>query len=95
MFHNKGNYNKMLKLSDAKNARKIDASFSKQKSSERSEFEVDEQSERSPSSSDMVINFVVQSKIRLWASTSSAESQFTHMLLSLKYGFGYVCFHYV
>ena len=38
-----------LKLPDAKNTRKIDAFFSKQKSSETSDLEVDEQSESRPS----------------------------------------------
>ena len=58
MSHNWQNYNTKLKLSDAKNTRKIDAFFSKQKSSETQELEVDEQSENRPSSSDMVIDFV-------------------------------------
>ena len=41
----------MQKNSDAKNITDIDAFFSKQKSSEESELEVDEQSENRPSSS--------------------------------------------
>ena len=52
MSHNWRNYNKKLKFSDAKNTRMIDAFFSKQKSSETQELEVDEQSENRPSSSD-------------------------------------------
>ena len=60
MSHYWRNYNKILKFSDAKNTRKIDAFFSKQKSSETREFEVDEQSKNRPSSSYMVINFVEQ-----------------------------------
>ena len=59
------NYNKTLKLSDAKNTRKIDTFFSKLKSSETSELEVNEQSESRPLSSDTVINFVEQSESRL------------------------------
>ena len=57
----------------------MDNFFSKQKSSETSELKVDEQSENRPSSSDTVINFIQQSESGLWASTSSAESQFTHV----------------
>ena len=52
MSHNWQNYNKKLKFSGAKNTRKIDAFFSKQKSSETKELEVDEQTEKRPSSSD-------------------------------------------
>ena len=48
--------NKKLKFSDARNTINIDAFFSKQKSSEKSELEVDEQSENRPSSSDTVID---------------------------------------
>ena len=62
MSHNWRNCNKILKFSDAKNTRKIDAFFSKQKSSETWELEVDEQSENKPSSSDTVIDFVEQSE---------------------------------
>ena len=60
MFHNWRDYNKKLKLLDVKNTRRIDAFFSKQKSSETSELEVDEQTESGPSSSDRIINFVKQ-----------------------------------
>ena len=45
MSHNWQNYNKKVKVSDAKNTRKIDSFFSKQKLSETWESEVDEQSE--------------------------------------------------
>ena len=57
----------------------IHAFFSKQKSSETSDSEVDEQSESRLSSSDTVIDFTEQSRSRPLASTSSAESQFTHV----------------
>ena len=80
--HNWRNDNKNLKFSDAENTIHIDAFFSKQKSSEKSELEVDEQSENRPSSSNTVIDFVVQSESRLSASTTSAESQFTHVAKS-------------
>ena len=79
MSHNWRNYDKIPKFSDAKNTRKIDAFFSKQKSSETWELEVDEQSENRPSSSDTVINFVEQSKSRPLASISSAKKQITHV----------------
>ena len=69
------NYDKMDKFSDAKKTRKIDAFFSKQKSSETLEL----QSKRRSSSSDMVIHFMEQSKSRPSASTSLAENQFTHV----------------
>ena len=49
------------------------------KLSERLESDVDKQSENRPPSFDMVIDFVVQSGSRPSASTSSAESQFTHV----------------
>ena len=58
MSHNWRNYNKKLKFSDVKNTRKIDVFFSKQKSSETQELQVDEQSENRPSSSKTVIDFV-------------------------------------
>ena len=67
------------KFSDVENTINIDTFFSKQKSSEKSELQVDEQSENRPSSSNMVIYFVVQSESTLLASTTSAESQFTHV----------------
>ena len=79
MCHNWWNNSKKLKFSDAKNTRKIDAFFSKWKSSETQELEIDEQSENSPSSSDMVIDFVEQNESRPSASTSSTESQFSHV----------------
>ena len=81
MSHNWDHYNKNLKLkfSNAKNTRKIDAFFSKQKSSEKSELKVDDKSENRPSSSNRVIDFVVRSRSRPSASISSAESQFTHV----------------
>ena len=69
--------NKKPKFSGAKNARKINAFFYKQKSSETSELQVDEQSESRPSSSDRVIDFIQQCEGRPSASSSSAESQFT------------------
>ena len=77
MSHNWQNYNKILKISDAKNTRKIDAFFSKQELSETWELEVDEQSENRPSSSDMVIDFVEQSESRPSASISSAKKHIT------------------
>ena len=79
MFHNWRNYNKILKFSDAKNTRNIDTFFSKLKSSETWELEVDEQSENRPSSSDTVIDFVEQSESRPLASISSANKQITHV----------------
>ena len=79
MPHNWRNYNKKLKFSDAKNTRKIDAFFSKQKSRETWELEVDEQSENRPSSSYTVVDFVEQSESRPLASISSAKKQITHV----------------
>ena len=79
MSHNWRNYNKKLKFSDAKNTREIDAFFSKQKSSETWELEVDEQSENRPSSSYTVIDFVEQSESRPLASISSTKKQITHV----------------
>ena len=79
MSHNWRNYNKILKFPGAKNTRKIDAFFFKQKSSETLEFEVDEQSENRPSSSDTVIDFEEQSESRPSASISSAKKQITHV----------------
>ena len=64
MSHNWRNYFKKLKFSDVKNTRKINAFFSKQKSSETWELEVNEQSENRSSSSDMAIDFVDQSESR-------------------------------
>ena len=64
MSRNWRNYIEKLKFSDAKNTRKIDAFFSKQKSSETWELEVDEQTENRPSSSYSVIDFVEQSESR-------------------------------
>ena len=77
MSHNWRNYNKKLKFSDAKNTRKINAFFSKQKSSETQELEVDEQSENRPSGSDTVIDFIEQSESRPSASISSGKKQIT------------------
>ena len=79
MSHNWWNYNKILKFSDAKNTRKIDAFFSKQKLSETWELEVDEQSENRPSSSDTVIELVEQSESRPSASISWAKKHITHV----------------
>ena len=79
MSHNCRNYNEILKFSDAKNTRKIVAFFSKQKSSETWELEVDEQIENRQSSSDTVINFVEQSESRPSASISSAKKQITRV----------------
>ena len=59
--------------------RKIYAFFSKQKSSEAWELEVDEQSESRPSSSNRVIEFVEQCESRPSASISSAKKQITHV----------------
>ena len=70
MSHNWLNYDKMLKFSDAKNTRKINAFFSRQKSSETWELEVDEGSENRPSSSYTVIDFVERSESRQSASIS-------------------------
>ena len=80
----------MLKFSDAKNTRMIDAFFSKQKSSETWELEVDEQSENRPSSSDTVIDFVEQNESRPLASISSAKRNRLLMFLSLKFSFNNV-----
>ena len=79
MSYNWRNYNKIHKFPDAKNTRKVDAFFSKQKSSETWELEVDEQSENMPSGSDTVIDFVKQSESRPSASISSAKKQITHV----------------
>ena len=79
MSHNWRNYNKKLTFLDAKNTRKIDAFFSKQKSSETWELEVSKQSENRPSNSDTMIDFVQQSKSRPSASISSAKKQITHV----------------
>ena len=76
MSHNWRNHNKKLKFSDAKNTRKIDTLFSKQKSVK---LEIDEQSENRPSSADMVMDFVEQSESRPSASISSAKKQITHV----------------
>ena len=70
---------KKLEFSDAKNTTKIDPFFSKQKSSEISELEIDEQSENRPSSSYTLIDFVEQSESRPSASISSAKKQITHV----------------
>ena len=79
MSHNWRNYCEILKSSDAKNTRKIDAFFSKQKSSKTWELEVDEQSENWQSSSDTVIDFIEQSESRPSASISSAKKQINHV----------------
>ena len=79
MSYNWQNYNKILRFSDAKKTRQIDAFFSKQKSSKTWELEVDEQSENRPSSSNTVIDFVEQSERRPSASISSAKKQITHV----------------
>ena len=83
----------MLKFSYAKNTRIIDAFFSKQKSSETWELEVDEQSENRPSSLDMVIDFVEQNESRPWASISSSKRKRLLMFLSLKLSFNNVYLH--
>ena len=71
MSHNWQNYNEIIKFLDAKNTKEyIDAFFSKQKSSETWELQVDEQSENRPSSSDTVIDFVEQRESRPSASAS-------------------------
>ena len=82
MSHNWNSYNKRLKFSNAKNTGKINAFFSKQESSEKTELEVYEQSDNRQSSSDMVINFIVESESRPLASTSTAEGQFTQVAKS-------------
>ena len=79
MSHNWQNYNKTLKCLDAKNTRKINAFFSKQKLSETLELEVDEESENRPSSSYTVIDLVEQSENRPSASISSAKKEITHV----------------
>ena len=94
MSRNWRNYNKKLKFSDAKNTRKIDSFFFKQKSSEISELAVNEQRENRPSSSDTVINFIEQSESRPSGSTSLTESWFTHVS-EHELGFNYVYLHYV
>ena len=90
MSHIWRNQNKILKFSDAKNTRKIDAFFSKQKSSETWELEVDEQSENKPSSSDTVIDFVEQRESR--PSAISLKNRLL-MFLSLKFSFNHVYLH--
>ena len=57
----------------------IDAFFSKQKSSETWELEVDEQTENRQSNSDTVIDFVEESQSRPSASISSAKKQITRV----------------
>ena len=57
---------------------KINAFFSKQKSSETWELEVDEEKNR-PSSFYTVIDFIEQSESRQSASISSAKKQITHV----------------
>ena len=89
MYNNWCNYDEKLKFSDTKKTRKVSAFFSKQKSSEKSELEVDEQNENRPSSSNMVNmvhDFVVQSESRPLTSTSLAKSQFTHVAESGTWG---------
>ena len=70
MSLNRRNYNRKIIFSDAKNTKKINAFFSKQKSSDTWELEVDEQSENRPSRSYTVIDFVEQSESRPSASIS-------------------------
>ena len=70
MSLNRRNYNRKIIFSDAKNTKKINAFFSKQKSSDTWELEVDEQSENRPSSSYTVIDFVEQRESRPLASIS-------------------------
>ena len=79
MSHNWRNYNKKFRFSDVKNTRKIDAFFSKQKSSETWELDVDKQSENRPSSSYTEIDFIEQSESRPSALISSAKKQITHV----------------
>ena len=79
MSHNWKKIQKKLKFSDAKNTREIDAFFSKQKSSETWEFEVNEKSENKPLRSYTVIDFVEQRESRPSASISSAKKQITHV----------------
>ena len=88
MSHNRRNYNKILKFPDAKNTRKIDAFFSKQKSSEAS----DEQSENRPSSSNMVIDFVEQNEVGHRHQYHQPKNRLL-MFLSLKLSFNHVYLH--
>ena len=92
MSHNWRNYNKILKFSDAKNTRKIDAFFSKQKPSETWELEVDEQSENRPSSSNTVINFIEQAKVGHRHQYPQPKNRLL-MFLSLKFSFNHVFLH--
>ena len=94
MSHNWHNYNKKIKLSDAKNTRKMDACFSKQISSETLELDVKEQSEIRSSSSNVVINFVEQSKSRHHHQHPLPKVNLL-VLPSLKRDFNYVYLHYV
>ena len=73
MSHNWQNYNKKTNFLDAKNTRKINAFFSKQKSSETWELEVSEQGENRPLSLDTMIDFVQQRESRPSASISSVK----------------------
>ena len=68
----------------------MDAFFSKQKSSETWELEVDGQSESRPLTSYTVIDFVEQSESRPSASISSAKKQITHVSES-ELSFNQVC----
>ena len=85
MSHNWQNYNKKHKFSDAKNTRKIDAFFSKQKSSETWELEVDEQSENRPSS----FYTVSKAKVGLRHQYPQPKNRLL-MFLSLKFSFNHV-----
>ena len=69
--------------------KKFNDFFSKQKSSETSKLEVDEQSENRPQRSGKVIYFVEQSESTPSASTSSVKVSL-FMLPSLKLGLNYV-----
>ena len=81
-------------MSDAKNTRKIDAFFSKQKSGERWELQVGEQSESSPSSSNTMIEVVEQGEVGHQHQRPQPKVQLL-MLPSLKLGFINVYLHYV
>ena len=92
MSHNWRNYDKIPKFSDANNTRKIDAFSSKQKSSETWEFEVDEQSENRPLSSDMGMTSYSKAKVGHLHQYPQPKNRLL-MFLSLKFSFNHVYLH--
>ena len=82
MSNNWRNYKKKALIFRCKEDQKDQCFLFQAKISEKSELEVDEQSENRPSNSNMenmVHDFVVQGESSPSTSTSSAKSQFTHV----------------